>query len=115
MTVLCRLADLAATGAKEVTVADAGIAHSVFVVRREGRIAAYFNSCPHARLPLNGAPDVFLDFSGSFLFCVNHGAHFDILTGLCIRGVCKGESLRPFPVRLDGDRIVCTDPDYTTE
>jgi nitrite reductase/ring-hydroxylating ferredoxin subunit len=113
MTVLCRLADLEATGAKEVVIEDAGIAHPIFIVRHRGGIAAYFNACPHARLPLNAAPDVFLDFSRSFLFCTNHGAHFDPATGRCIRGPCKGESLKPLPIRLDGDLIVCTDTDYT--
>lgn len=113
MAILCRLADLEATGAKEVIVEDAGIRHTVVVVEQAGRVAAYFNSCPHARLPLNGAPDVFFDFSRSFLFCVNHGAHFDAATGRCIRGPCKGEALRSFPVRLEDDRIVCADSDYT--
>lgn len=42
MTVLCRLSDLAATGAKEIFVEDAGIRHAVFVVRRGDDIAAYF-------------------------------------------------------------------------
>ncbi|MGE4063840.1 MAG: Rieske (2Fe-2S) protein [Rhodospirillaceae bacterium] len=112
-TFLCRLADLEATGAKELVIEDAGIRHRIFVVRHEAGAAAYFNACPHARLPLNAAPDVFVDFSGSFLFCANHGAHFEVATGRCIRGPCKGESLRPLPVRIDGGNVVCTDSDYT--
>lgn len=113
MTLLCRLADLEATGAKEITVEDTGIRHAVFVVRHERGVAAYFNACPHARLPLNTAPDVFFDFSRSFLVCVNHGAHFDAETGGCIRGVCKGEKLKRFAIRLEGDKIFCADSDYT--
>lgn len=112
MTVLCRLADLEATGAKEVIVEDAGIRRPIFVVRHDRGVAAYFNVCPHARLPLNGEPDAFFDFSRSFLVCVNHGANFDAATGRCIRGPCKGENLKPLTVHLEDDRIVCTDPDY---
>jgi nitrite reductase/ring-hydroxylating ferredoxin subunit len=104
--VLCRQEDLNATGAKEIVLARDGGRFPVFVVRFAGRILGYVNSCPHARLPLNFKDDTFLDFSGSFLFCANHGAHFDALTGKCIRGPCKGQSLTPFPVRLAGDMIV---------
>jgi nitrite reductase/ring-hydroxylating ferredoxin subunit len=115
MTVLCRLADLEATGAKEAVVDDAGIRHPIFIVKHDGGVAAYFNACPHARLPLNAEPGVFFDFSRSFLVCGNHGAHFDAATGRCIRGPCKGESLRRFPVQLDGDRVLCADSDYAIE
>lgn len=113
MTVLCRLDDLEATGAKELTVNDAGLKRAIFVVRHEGGVKAYFNACPHARLPLNSQPDRFLDLGGSFLVCVNHGAHFDVLSGLCFRGVCKGARLTSFPVRLEGDNVISTDSDFT--
>ncbi|MCA0199307.1 MAG: Rieske (2Fe-2S) protein [Proteobacteria bacterium] len=113
MTVLCRLADLAATGAKEIIVEDAGIRRAIFVVRHAGGINAYFNACPHARLPLNSVPDVFLDFSASFVFCANHGAHFEPGSGKCLRGPCKGESLKSFPIRVEDGKIFCADSDYT--
>ncbi|MGE3334811.1 MAG: Rieske (2Fe-2S) protein [Rhodospirillaceae bacterium] len=113
MRLLCRLADLEATGAKEIIVEDAGIRRAIFVVRHEGRVMAYFNACPHARLPLNSAPNIFFDFSRSFLFCANHGAHFEPGSGKCLRGPCKGESLKSFPIRLEDDKIFCGDSDYT--
>lgn len=112
-TVLCRLGALDATGAKEIVLDDAGIPVAVVVVRCGAGVAGYFNSCPHAKLPLNRAPDVFFDAGGTVLVCVNHGAHFDAATGRCLRGPCKGASLRPFPVRLDGDLVVATDTDYS--
>ncbi len=114
MTPLYRLSDLEATGAHEAVVEDAGIRRAVFVVRRGEAFAAYFNACPHARLPLNGAPDVFFDVTGSHLVCVNHGAHFDAATGHCIRGPCKGQSLKPLAIRREGDKIICADSDYTS-
>ena len=104
--VLCRLADLDATGAKEIVLEKDGGRFPIFVIRSAGRIVGYVNSCPHVRLPLNWRDDVFFDVSGSFLFCANHCAQFEPLTGLCLRGPCKGQSLTPYPVRVEGDAIV---------
>jgi len=105
-TVLCRLADLDATGAKEIVLEKDGGRYPVFVIRAGGKILGYANSCPHARLPLNWKEDSFFDISRTFLFCANHAAHFDPITGACIRGPCKGQSLMPYPVRVVGDVIV---------
>jgi len=104
--VLCSLADLDATGAKEIVLNQDGARVPVFVLNYRGNILGYVNACPHVRLPLNWTEDVFLDISRTYLFCANHGAHFDVMTGLCLRGPCKGQSLTPFPVRVEGDAIV---------
>lgn len=103
---LCRLQDLEATGAKEIVFDKDGARFPVFVVKFGAHLLGYVNSCPHARLPLNWKDDTFLDLSRSYLFCANHGAHFDVMTGRCLRGPCKGQSLTAFPVRCDGDVIV---------
>jgi nitrite reductase/ring-hydroxylating ferredoxin subunit len=107
---LCRLDDLAATGAKEIVLSKDGGRYPVFVVEVDGSLRGYVNSCPHARLPLNPRPDQFYDFSRTFLFCANHGAHFDPQTGLCLRGPCKGQSLQVFPVTVEGDLVVIDEP-----
>jgi nitrite reductase/ring-hydroxylating ferredoxin subunit len=104
--VLCQLRDLEATNAKEIVLEREDGRLSVFIVRVGERVAGYVNSCPHARLPLNWRPDAFFDISGTFLFCASHGAHFEPATGKCIRGPCKGQSLTPYPVRIEGDSIV---------
>ncbi len=104
--VLCQLADLDATGAKEIVLDNNGARFPVFVVKAGDGIIGYVNSCPHVRLPLNWKEDGFLDISGTFIFCANHGAHFDVRTGLCLRGPCKGQSLVPYPVRIEGEAIV---------
>ena len=106
LRVLCSLSDLEATGAKEIVLDDNGIRQPVFVIRWAGSVIGYVNSCPHARLPLNWTEDRFFDVTGSFLYCANHGAHFDAKTGACLRGPCKGKSLTPYPVRVDGANIV---------
>ncbi len=103
--VLCRRADLDVTGAKEIVLDQDGARLPVFVLKFGDRILGYVNSCPHARLPLNFKDDTFFDISRTFLFCANHGAHFDVVSGKCIRGPCKGQSLTPLPIRIEGDVI----------
>ncbi len=104
--VLCRLADLDATGAKEIVLERNGARLPVFVAKGESRIFGYVNSCPHARLPLNWREDAFFDVSRTYLFCANHGAHFALDTGLCLRGPCKGQSLTPFSIHVIGDVVI---------
>ena len=104
--VLCTVSDLDDTGAKEIVLDKDGGRYPVFVVRAAGRIIGYENSCPHARLPLNWRPDAFFDISRTYLFCANHGAHFDPVSGHCLRGPCKGQTLTPYPVRVEGDVII---------
>jgi nitrite reductase/ring-hydroxylating ferredoxin subunit len=104
---LCTLADLEATGAKEVILTTDGQRLSVVVVTFQGKVHAYVNSCPHARLPLNWRDDQFFDPTGQYLFCANHAASFDVATGQCMRGPGKGKMLSPFPVRVT-DGVIYT-------
>lgn len=66
---------------------------SVLLVRRDGRVHAYRNRCPHRGIPLEWQPDQFLDVSGSLIQCATHGALFVIESGECVAGPCAGESL----------------------
>ena len=104
--VLCTLADLDATGCKEIVLERDSGRFPVFVARFAGRIFGYANSCPHARMPLNWREDEFFDVTGTFLFCTSHGAQFDPVTGNCICGPCKGQRLTTFLVRVEGETIV---------
>lgn len=108
--VLCRLSDLDATGAKEIVRTEGNRRATIFVVRQNGRVYGYVNSCPHVRLPLNWTDDQFLDLSRDYIACANHAARFEIATGLCVRGPCKGKSLTPVPVTVAGDDIRLTGP-----
>lgn len=108
--ILCTLADLDATGAREITLMRGDARYPVFVVRLGAplgtNVRSYENICPHARLPLNAAADVFYDVSRTILVCANHGAHFDPATGICLRGPCKGMRLKVFPVAMEGQNVV---------
>ena len=104
--VLCALADLKATNAKEIIFDKAGARFSVFVVKHQQDVLGYVNSCPHARLPLNWRDDQFFDVTGHYLYCTNHAATFDIASGQCVRGPCKGKSLTRYQIVVDGLNIV---------
>lgn len=77
-----------------------------FAVRKNGRYYAYRNNCPHAGAPLNWNTNQFLTYDNQFLLCSLHGAIFEIETGHCVDGPCKGERLTPAPFEIVDGRIV---------
>ncbi|CUW37487.1 putative Ferredoxin subunits of nitrite reductase and ring-hydroxylating dioxygenase [Magnetospirillum sp. XM-1] len=106
MTVLCPLDAIPDPGAREFRAMVDGEARRVFVVRKDGQVFGYVNSCPHVGAPLNLEDDKFLDLFQTSILCANHFALFDIESGACTRGPCQGRSLQPFPVEVrDGDVV----------
>lgn len=76
---------------------------SAFVLRYEGVLHAWRNSCPHVWVELDWNPGRFLDASGLYLVCSVHGALFAPGSGFCVAGPCAGKSLQRLPVEeLDG-------------
>jgi len=73
----------------------------LFVVRREGRVYAYRNRCPHRGTALQWEADVFLDESASMIRCASHGALFLMDSGECVAGPCEGKELENFDCRED--------------
>lgn len=106
MTELCRLEELDATGSVGRTVDLGSGPVEVFVVRRNGVVRAYRNSCPHTGGPLEWLDDDFLDEEREHIVCATHGALFRIDDGYCFAGPCKRQSLTAVPVRVEGDRVV---------
>jgi nitrite reductase/ring-hydroxylating ferredoxin subunit len=79
-------------------------AFPILVVRRDPAVFAYVNSCPHEGTPLNFEPRQFFDQGRKHLMCGKHGARFEIETGRCVDGPCRGERLAPVECRVvDGD------------
>lgn len=78
------------------------------IIIRWGRQAfGFVNRCPHDGVNLDWERDQFLDSYGTRLMCGKHGALFDIGTGECIDGPCKGEGLEQIAVEvIDGDICV---------
>lgn len=103
---LCRLEEIEDGEGKGFVLGSGTARRELFVLREGRRLRAYVNACPHAGTPLDWQPDRFLDAGGSHILCATHGALFEIETGLCIAGPCKGDSLTPLPAALDEtDRV----------
>lgn len=77
----------------------------LFAVRKDGRLHAYRNRCPHRGIPLEWQPDQFLDVSASLIQCATHGALFLIDSGECVAGPCAGQSLEAIAIHEDDQAI----------
>ena len=77
----------------------------IVITREAGKVYAYVNRCPHQGSPLDFEPRQFLDSSGKRLLCGKHGSEFEIGTGLCVDGPCKGEYLERVQALVDGEDV----------
>ncbi len=77
----------------------------LLAVRRDGRVHAYLNRCPHRGIALEWQKDAFLDDSGSLIRCATHGALFLIESGECVAGPCEGQALQLLVCREDAEGI----------
>ncbi len=66
---------------------------NIMLVRKRNKVFAYHNRCPHMGINLEWQPHVFLDHSGNYIQCSNHGALFEINNGQCIYGPCLHQKL----------------------
>jgi len=87
---------------QEVSASVAGNDASLIVAGNASRFRVYLNRCPHQGRRLDYAPGQFLIKSGNII-CAAHGATFNLESGLCVQGPCRGESLLNLPAEvLDG-------------
>lgn len=68
------------------------------LIRHQGALYCYVNSCPHQGTELDWQPGAFLSPDRQWLQCATHGALFDIPSGRCIAGPCKGAFLQRFDI-----------------
>ena len=80
----------------------------LLITRREGRVYAYKNRCPHRGVALEWQPDQFLDPSASLIQCSTHAALFLIESGECVAGPCAGQFLTVLDCREDSQGIWIT-------
>jgi nitrite reductase/ring-hydroxylating ferredoxin subunit len=106
MRTICRLEDIPDAAAKGFTVPDGKGIREIFIVRKQGHVYGYINSCPHLGTPLEFLPDRFLTADGQEILCSTHGARFETTTGRCVAGPCRGRFLKPEPLCIDGGMIV---------
>jgi nitrite reductase/ring-hydroxylating ferredoxin subunit len=110
---ICSMSDIPsqkARGFHLIRIAEDG-AHQpwpIIVVRWGRRVFGYLNKCPHDGVNLDWERNQFLDPNGVRLMCGKHGAVFDIGTGICADGPCKGRSLTPVALTILDDDICVT-------
>ena len=80
-----------------------------FVVAFGGEIYAYVNKCPHRYTELDWLPGEVFDDEGLYLVCATHGAVFEVNSGLCADGPCKGLSLDRVQVREVDKHVILVD------
>ncbi|WP_029005764.1 Rieske (2Fe-2S) protein [Azorhizobium doebereinerae] len=109
---ICRMSDIPsqrAQGFQLMRVGDDGKerAWPIIVVRWGRQVFGYENKCPHDGVNLDWERNQFLDPNGMRLMCGKHGALFELGTGMCVDGPCKGHWLNPVPLAvLDEDICV---------
>jgi nitrite reductase/ring-hydroxylating ferredoxin subunit len=101
---LCALEDLINHHSKGFVVND----QDLFVIRKNDKIYAYKNSCPHLGIQLNWQEDSFLTYEKELIQCSTHGALFNIHNGLCVAGPCSGQSLQEIPVTVKDGKVLIT-------
>jgi nitrite reductase/ring-hydroxylating ferredoxin subunit len=106
---LCRLEEIPDGGAKEFAPLPGGH-NGLFAIRRGEAVVVYENSCPHIGVPLNWAPDRFLDARGCHIVCGTHGALFRIEDGMCFKGPCTGLPLTAVPFKVE-DGVLLVAPE----
>jgi nitrite reductase/ring-hydroxylating ferredoxin subunit len=81
----------------------------IVIVRTDAdEFVGYVNSCPHEGIWLNFGAGEFFNSDRSLLKCGRHGAQFEIITGACVDGPCKGKSLEPLALTvIDGEVCLC--------
>ena len=79
----------------------------IIVVRWGRQVFGYLNNCPHNGVNLDWERNQFMDPNGLRLMCGKHGSLFEIGTGRCVEGPCKGSGLAPVALTvIDGDICV---------
>jgi nitrite reductase/ring-hydroxylating ferredoxin subunit len=109
---ICSMSDIPsqkAMGFQLMLVEDDGTKRpwSIIVVRWGRQVFGYVNKCPHDGVNLDWERNQFLDPNGIRLMCGKHGSLFELGTGICVEGPCKGRSLAPVALAiLDNDICV---------
>ncbi|MDB6027878.1 MAG: Rieske (2Fe-2S) domain protein [Verrucomicrobiales bacterium] len=80
-----------------------------FVARFQGELVAFENKCRHLPLSLDYGDNQFFSRDGKHLICQTHGAIYEPISGLCVRGPCDGESLKPIKIEIRNGAIWLAD------
>ncbi len=101
---LCALDEIEDPGSRGFVFPDMEKGRLV-VVKKNGQLSAFINSCPHTGAPMEWKADQFLDMENEFIQCALHGALFDTHTGECLRGPCVGAFLQKEKLLIEEQEI----------
>ena len=107
LTDICAVDELELGAARVFAFGRGWRAFELIVVRAADGVNGYANVCPHQPLPLN--IDSHVRATNDLIFCDHHYAAFRFADGLCIEGVCQGESLIPVALTVECDRVRIAD------
>lgn len=82
---------------------------NIFALKKDNKIFAYENRCPHLNIELEWNENEFLDTEKRFIICSTHGALFKIEDGFCVSGPCEGQSLNPIKTIIENELILILD------
>lgn len=97
-------------GCREFQIGEGDWPFKGFVVRKGEQVFAYQNFCAHLGHPLNWTPGEFLTRDRANIMCASHGALYEIESGLCVAGPCKGKTLHPVDVRVENGDVIVRGP-----
>ncbi|MDP1631003.1 MAG: Rieske 2Fe-2S domain-containing protein [Caulobacter sp.] len=95
---LCRLDEIADPGSKDFRFREGDRLFAGFVVRKDGALVGYVDSCPHNGWPLGGPSGRHLTRENDLILCSGHGALFRIGDGVCTSGPCADKRLEAWAV-----------------
>jgi len=102
---LCKLDDIP-SGRSLGVLPDARGRDQILIVRKDGEVFGYRNSCPHYdRARLGWKKNEFLNGDRTMIMCAAHGALFRIQDGVCEIGPCVGAALRKVALTIAEDRV----------
>ena len=82
--------------------------HREAIVLRDDaeHLRAYLNRCKHLPVPLDGGTRELFDATKRYLLCGTHGALYELSTGFCVSGPCRGKALTPITIEQRDGEIV---------
>ena len=106
---LCRFDEIKEGEARGFAVE--GLRRKVVVVRKNGSVYGYLDSCPHyaGGTPMAWKTNAYLDDEGGHIACHSHGALFEIETGDCVLGPCLGQALKKVPLTIAANGTIVAD------
>jgi len=109
MRELCKLEEIPNNEAKGLITEVDGKQRNIFIIRKGKSVFGYINWCPHNQVLIDQIPNKFFNADKTFIQCSKHGALFNIEDGLCIKGPCEGDQLKPLKISLNTDMIILKD------